>query len=73
MVTLAFAQMAYFIFHDTPLGGGSDGKPASTTNLGVHLRLGGNGAGFRAMGRQNLDTRVVDFSPLIPLPCCACT
>ncbi|MBO1248473.1 branched-chain amino acid ABC transporter permease [Comamonas denitrificans] len=25
MVTLAFAQMAYFIFHDTPLGGGSDG------------------------------------------------
>lgn len=34
MVTLAFAQMAYFIFHDTPLGGGSDGtylnnKPSS--------------------------------------------
>jgi branched-chain amino acid transport system permease protein len=33
MVTLAFAQMAYFIFHDTKLGGGSDGiylnvKPA---------------------------------------------
>lgn len=26
MVTLAFAQMAYFVFHDTPLGGGSDGK-----------------------------------------------
>lgn len=25
MVTLAFAQMAYFVFHDTPLGGGSDG------------------------------------------------
>ena len=25
MVTLAFAQMAYFIFHDTALGGGSDG------------------------------------------------
>jgi branched-chain amino acid transport system permease protein len=25
MVTLAFAQMAYFIFHDTQLGGGSDG------------------------------------------------
>ena len=25
MITLAFAQMAYFIFHDTPLGGGSDG------------------------------------------------
>lgn len=25
MVTLAFAQMAYFVFHDTPIGGGSDG------------------------------------------------
>ena len=25
MVTLAFAQMAFFAFHDTPLGGGSDG------------------------------------------------
>lgn len=25
MVTLAFAQMAYFVFHDTDLGGGSDG------------------------------------------------
>ena len=25
MVTLAFAQMAYFIFHDTRIGGGSDG------------------------------------------------
>jgi len=25
MVTLAFSQMAYFVFHDTPLGGGSDG------------------------------------------------
>ena len=33
MVTLAFAQMAYFVIHDTPLGGGTDGiylyiKPA---------------------------------------------
>ena len=33
MVTLAFAQMAYFVFHDTKIGGGSDGiylnvKPA---------------------------------------------
>jgi len=26
MVTLAFAQMFYFIFHDTKLGGGSDGR-----------------------------------------------
>lgn len=25
MVTLAFAQMAYFVFHDTQVGGGSDG------------------------------------------------
>ncbi|MFZ5539399.1 MAG: branched-chain amino acid ABC transporter permease [Pseudomonadota bacterium] len=25
MITLAFAQMAYFVFHDTPFGGGSDG------------------------------------------------
>lgn len=25
MVTLAFSQMAYYVFHDTPLGGGSDG------------------------------------------------
>lgn len=25
MVTLAFAQLAYFVFHDTGLGGGSDG------------------------------------------------
>jgi branched-chain amino acid transport system permease protein len=25
MVTLAFAQMAYFVFHDTPVGRGSDG------------------------------------------------
>jgi branched-chain amino acid transport system permease protein len=25
MVTLAFSQMVYFVFHDTKLGGGSDG------------------------------------------------
>ena len=35
MVTLAFAQMAYFVFHDTKFGGGSDGiflyvKPSAT-------------------------------------------
>lgn len=35
MVTLAFAQMVYFLFHDTALGGGSDGiylnfKPQAT-------------------------------------------
>jgi len=26
MVTLAFAQMFYFVFHDTDIGGGSDGR-----------------------------------------------
>ena len=36
MVTLAFAQMAYFVFHDTKLAGGSDGlflyaKPSFST------------------------------------------
>jgi branched-chain amino acid transport system permease protein len=40
MVTLAFAQMAYYVVHDTPLGGGTDGiylnsKPA----LGPWLQL----------------------------------
>ena len=40
MVTLAFAQMAYYVVHDTPLGGGTDGiylnfKPA----LGAWLEL----------------------------------
>ena len=40
MVTLAFAQMFFYIFHDTPLGGGSDGlylnvKP--TAELGGFL------------------------------------
>ena len=35
MITLAFAQMAYFVAHDTPLGGGTDGiylyfKPNAT-------------------------------------------
>ena len=50
MVTLAFAQMAYFVFHDTKVGGGSDGiflaaKPtlqiAGTTvfDLGQRLHL----------------------------------
>jgi len=41
MVTLAFAQMAYYVVHDTPLGGGTDGiylnaKPA----LGAAIDLG---------------------------------
>ncbi|MFT3954342.1 MAG: branched-chain amino acid ABC transporter permease [Piscinibacter sp.] len=42
MVTLAFAQMAYYVVHDTPLGGGTDGiylyvKPA----LGALIDLDG--------------------------------
>jgi len=42
MVTLAFAQMAYYVVHDTPLGGGTDGiyldaRPA----LGSLLELDG--------------------------------
>jgi branched-chain amino acid transport system permease protein len=45
MVTLAFAQMAYYVVHDTPLGGGTDGiylyvKPV---------------AGFGPAGRLDLD------------------
>jgi branched-chain amino acid transport system permease protein len=44
MVTLAFAQMAYYVVHDTPLGGGTDGiylnvKPV----LGAWLDLDGAG------------------------------
>jgi branched-chain amino acid transport system permease protein len=38
MVTLAFAQMAYFVFHDTKVGGGSDGIFLSTKPT---LQLGG--------------------------------
>ena len=30
MVTLAFAQMAFFVFHDTAIGGGSDGMFLNT-------------------------------------------
>jgi branched-chain amino acid transport system permease protein len=41
MVTLAFAQMAYFVVHDTPLGGGTDGIYLYTTPvLGSLLDLG---------------------------------
>ena len=48
MVTLAFAQMAYYVVHDTPLGGGTDGiylntKPVlgSLINLDKPLLLYG--------------------------------
>lgn len=37
MVTLAFAQMLYFVFHDSPLGGGSDGV---FLNFKPELRIG---------------------------------
>jgi branched-chain amino acid transport system permease protein len=44
MVTLAFAQMAYFVFHDTKVGGGSDGtylnvRPAIAGMLDLQGRL----------------------------------
>src|SRR5581483_3064604 len=38
MVTLAFAQMVYFLFHDTKLGGGSDGM---YVNFKPEAKLGG--------------------------------
>ena len=44
MVTLAFAQMAYYVAHDTPLGGGTDGiylllKPSLGTWLDLDKPL----------------------------------
>ncbi len=44
MVTLAFAQMAYYVVHDTPLGGGTDGiylnmKPVLGTLLDLEKPL----------------------------------
>jgi len=44
MVTLAFAQMAYYVAHDTPLGGGTDGiylllKPSLGTLLDLDKPL----------------------------------
>ena len=46
MVTLAFAQMAYYVVHDTPLGGGTDGiyhnvKPVASIGGATLLDLGG--------------------------------
>ena len=42
MVTLAFAQMAYYVVHDTPLGGGTDGiYLTSKPVLGTLLDLDG--------------------------------
>ena len=44
MVTLAFAQMAYYVVHDTPLGGGTDGiylnaKPVLGTMINLDKPL----------------------------------
>jgi branched-chain amino acid transport system permease protein len=40
MVTLAFAQMAYYVVHDTPLGGGTDGiYLTNKPTLGALLNL----------------------------------
>jgi branched-chain amino acid transport system permease protein len=44
MVTLAFAQMAYYVVHDTPLGGGTDGiylnvKPSMALGASSLLNL----------------------------------
>ena len=58
MVTLAFAQMAYYVFHDTKLGGGTDGiylnfKPevalfgARIADLGKPEEIGKIFAGFQ--------------------------
>ena len=49
MVTLAFAQMAYYIVHDTPLGGGTDGiylnvKPVLSLGGSTWLDLDGDDA-----------------------------
>jgi branched-chain amino acid transport system permease protein len=46
MVTLAFAQMAYYVVHDTPLGGGTDGiylyvKPVAAVGGATLLDLDG--------------------------------
>jgi branched-chain amino acid transport system permease protein len=53
MVTLAFAQMAYYVVHDTPLGGGTDGI---YLNVKPTLAIGGqplldleNAASFYAL------------------------
>ena len=41
MVTLAFAQMAYYVVHDTPLGGGTDG---------IYLNVKPELVGLKVMG-----------------------
>lgn len=46
MVTLAFAQMLYFLFHDTKLGGGSDG-------IYIYVKPELNIAGFKLLNLDN--------------------
>jgi branched-chain amino acid transport system permease protein len=46
MVTLAFAQMLYSVFHDTKLGGGSDG-------IYIYMRPELTVAGFRLIDLEN--------------------
>ena len=44
MVTLAFAQMAYYVAHDTPLGGGTDGIYLTIAPVLGGLDLSGSAA-----------------------------
>ena len=57
MVTLAFAQMAYFVVHDTKVGGGSDGiflyvKPALAIAGKTLLDLGERAAALLQRARR---------------------
>ena len=54
MITLAFGQMAFFVFHDTPVGGGSDGiylyyKPALTLGSTVLVDFEGRSMYFATL------------------------
>ncbi len=40
MATLAFGQMLFFLFHDTPLGGGADGVFIQRPPIGITLSRG---------------------------------
>ena len=63
MVTLAFAQMAYFVFHDTKLGGGTDG-----IYLNVRPVLGGfDSAGKTAFYYLALAALVITYGGLAML------
>jgi branched-chain amino acid transport system permease protein len=46
MVTLAFAQMLFFLFHDTKIGGGSDG-------IYIHVRPVADIAGWQPFSLEN--------------------